>query len=375
MIREQDQANAHEKASPPGCCDEEACCSADTVQHGGRGVRRVGTVASSVGGVPRVTGKWNWRDWFGTLKVRMGIGRMDYRIPAGLYALGAPDEKSPVFVTANYKKSFDHLRRDLKGEDGWILVLDTNGINVWCAAGKGTFGTEELLRRIETTSLAGVVTHRELIVPQLGAPGVAAHEVRQKSGFRVVYGPVRSADLRDFLEAGCEATGGMREVSFPLADRMALVPVEFFGGLKYVLAVLAVLLVLGGIEGWGYSLDAVWSALPLAAVTCALGLVAGAVLTPAFLPFLPGRAFSLKGAFCGLLASMAVAGACVSGGTEIIAAASVVLLATPIASAYAMNFTGASTFTSLSGVRREMRAAVPLQVIAGLVGLVLWTLT
>jgi acetyl-CoA decarbonylase/synthase complex subunit gamma len=37
-----------------------------------------------------------------------------------------------------------------------------------------------------------------------------------------------------------------------------------------------------------------------------------------------------------------------------------------------MNFTGASTYTSLSGVLREMRFAVPAQVSAGLVGLVLW---
>ena len=37
-----------------------------------------------------------------------------------------------------------------------------------------------------------------------------------------------------------------------------------------------------------------------------------------------------------------------------------------------MNFTGASTFTSLSGVLREMRVAVPAQIVAGALGLVLW---
>jgi hypothetical protein len=39
---------------------------------------------------------------------------------------------------------------------------DTKGINVWCAAWKGTFGTEELIRRIETSGLAAVVSHRTL---------------------------------------------------------------------------------------------------------------------------------------------------------------------------------------------------------------------
>jgi hypothetical protein len=37
-----------------------------------------------------------------------------------------------------------------------------------------------------------------------------------------------------------------------------------------------------------------------------------------------------------------------------------------------MNFTGASTFTSLSGVRKEMRIAVPLQLLGAVSGVVIW---
>ena len=37
-----------------------------------------------------------------------------------------------------------------------------------------------------------------------------------------------------------------------------------------------------------------------------------------------------------------------------------------------MNFTGCSTFTSLSGVKREMKA-IPAQIAAGTMGLVLWS--
>ena len=85
--------------------------------------------------------------------------------------MGSPSPDSPVLVSANYKLSFDVLRRSLAGIDAWILVLDTKGINVWCAAGKGTFGTEELLRRIAAVRLGEVVSHRRLVLPQLGAPG------------------------------------------------------------------------------------------------------------------------------------------------------------------------------------------------------------
>jgi len=34
-----------------------------------------------------------------------------------------------------------------------------------------------------------------------------------------------------------------------------------------------------------------------------------------------------------------------------------------------MNFTGASTFTSLSGVKKEMKYALPLQIVLGIAGL------
>jgi len=152
------------------------------------------------------------------LLARWGVRRSGHRIEPGLYALGHPTSASPVFVTANYTLSFDALRSALAGIDGYILVLDTQGINVWCAAGKGTFGTDELVRRIEATALGDVVSHRVLILPQLGAAGVAAHEVKRRSGFKVEYGPVGAADLPEYLKTR-RATPEMRQVRFTLRDR------------------------------------------------------------------------------------------------------------------------------------------------------------
>ena len=128
-----------------------------------------------------------------------------------------PMTDSPVLVTANYKMSFDCLREALPGRNAWILVLDTEGINVWCAAGKGTFGTEELLRRIAASGLKEVVKHRDLILPQLGAPGVSAHLVRKQSGFKVHYGPILARDAAAYLDAGLRATAAMRRKTFPAA--------------------------------------------------------------------------------------------------------------------------------------------------------------
>ena len=145
---------------------------------------------------------WTRRDRLGTVKVRWGVGRMRYAVAPGLYAVGRPGANAPVLVTANYKLTFDVLRRAIAGLDAWILALDTKGVNVWCAAGKGTFGTAELAHRVEASRLDSVVRHRRLVVPQLGAPSVAAHEVTRRVGFDVVWGPVMAENLPSFLAAG-----------------------------------------------------------------------------------------------------------------------------------------------------------------------------
>jgi CO dehydrogenase/acetyl-CoA synthase gamma subunit (corrinoid Fe-S protein) len=85
----------------------------------------------------RLSGK----DRMGRFRSRVSGFRMHYRVDPGLYAVGSPNTDSPVLVSANYKLSFNTLRSNLDGLDAYILVLDTKGINVWCAAGKGTFGT------------------------------------------------------------------------------------------------------------------------------------------------------------------------------------------------------------------------------------------
>lgn len=335
----------------------------------------VGLLNTAVGQVPRVVSSLNGEDRWGTIKARWGVGRMHYTVDPGLYALGNPDENSPVLVTANYKMSFDRLRKALPGRDSWILVLNTGGINVWCASGKGTFGTAELVRRLEFCGVEKIVKHRRLILPQLSAPGVAAHKVKKFSGFEVVYGPVRAEDLPYFLDNGMKATPEMRIKTFPFRERLVLVPVELVEALKIYLFILPVLLFLGGLGGpAGFWYNVAHSSI-FAAVAVLSAIVAGAVLTPVLLPWLPGRAFALKGAWMGALTAASLAafllpGSRTTGG--LLEVGGWCLLAPAVAAYLGMNFTGASTYTSLSGVRKEMRWAVPMEIGAAAVGLGLW---
>jgi acetyl-CoA decarbonylase/synthase complex subunit gamma len=300
---------------------------------------------------------------------------MDYAIDPGLYALGKPDNNSPVLVTANYKMSFDRLRQALPGRDAWILVLDTKGINVWCAAGKGTFGTDELIKKVELSRLNDIVSHRKLIIPQLGAPGVAAHKVKQVSGFKVYYGPIRAKDVAAYLDAGLKAGSEMRIMTFPLKDRVVLIPIELIETIKPFLIIAPILFLLGGIGGpAGFWANAFNYGL-FAVVAFLAAILGGVVINPLLLPYLPGRAFSLKGFSIGLVIALILLYLrninlqAWPGRIEALAW----LLIIPAISAYlAMNFTGASTYTSLSGVKKEMRWALPLQISAGICGLFIW---
>ena len=303
--------------------------------------------------MPRIDAQLALADRLGRWKVRWGIGRLKYLVPPGLYAVGAPTAESPVLVTANYKMSFDIVRSTLAGRDVWLLVLETYGINVWCAAGKGTFGTEELIRRIEASGLVKAVTHRRLILPILGAPGVAAHEVARRTGFTIRYAALRAGDLPEYLDNGMITTPAMREMTFTVRERLALIPVELVGALKpTALAAALLFMIAGAWRGPAPGLTAVFAYLG--------AVVAGAAAVPLFLPWLPGRSFAGKGVLTGLAWIMAfylLAGG--EGWSAPVTAAA--FLSLPAVSAfYALNFTGCTTFTSRSGVKKEMRIALPV---------------
>lgn len=299
-----------------------------------------------------------WDKW-GSFKVRWGIGRHVYLIEPGLYSLGEPTPESPVLVTANYKLTFDIVRSQLKGLSVYLLILDTKGVNVWCAAGKGTFGTEELVARVKAVGLSDVVSHRTLVLPQLGATGVAAHEIKKQTGFKVVYGPVRAEDLPDYLTHEMKATPAMRQVRFTFIDRLKLVPVELVNYAIPALIVTGLLLLLTFICQHSLGLQD-----SLGIVTnIAFAYLGGVAITPLLLPWIPARSFSAKGAISGIVLVVMLQ----------ITITPWLFIIPAISSFLAMNFTGSSTYTSLSGVQKEMKIAVPIQAVSfvyGAIGLV-----
>ena len=292
---------------------------------------------------------------------------MTYLVPPGLYAIGEPGADAPVLVTANYKMSYDIVRRELTGYNVWLLVLETFGINVWCAAGKGTFGSEELIRQVLLTQLDKVVSHRQLVLPILGAPGVAAHLVRTLTGFTVRYATIRAADLPLFLDGGMKTTPRMQALSFTFAERLVLTPIEVVQGGRNSLPLLAVLFLVNAFAGGSF--------MPgegLHAVTAYLGaFLAGTVVTPLLLPWLPSRSFAVKGAFVGIL--WAFCWLFLLGNAGSVSGQIATLLMLPTVTAFfALNFTGSTPFTSRSGVKKEMRLSLPIMAALTVSGVIVW---
>jgi hypothetical protein len=355
---------------------QSACCGAipapPAVYPYGPAAYVTGTLDTPAGPVRTVSRDIVRADRLGALRMRWGFGRDDYRVKPGLYTLGAPTSTSPVLVTANYKLTFDELRSSLDETSAWLLVVETRGINVWCAAGKGTFCAAEVARMVGETRLEEVVEHRRLVLPQLSAPGVAAHEVKEACGFRVTFGPVRAADLPEFLAAGMKADAEMRKVTFAVRERAVLAPAELaVAWSRRMLLAYAGILAVSAVGR-----DGTWPSRVLRRGVPVIGaawlaLLAGGGVTPVVLPWLPGRAFAAKGAVAGgVLATAAAA----TVGRRLSPAAKLALLAgVPAVSSYAaMNFTGSSPITSPSGVELEMRRAMPLQAAAAALAVSAW---
>lgn len=306
----------------------------------------------------------------GTLGARTGFTRDAYKVTPGLYCVGTPGSDAPVLVTCNYKLSFDNVRSSLPDIDAWLLVADTRGINVWCAAGKGTFSAEEIAYQVHNARLSELVSHRRLILPQLAANGVAAHKLKSLCGFRGVFGPVYAKMITDFLKKDA-ADEDMRTITFTFGERAVLVPLEICMLWKPLLIMCVILGLLSGISPPLFSWQAAWSRGGLLMLATLTGIFTGAVVTPLLLPWLPARQFWLKGIFPGLLGAALFFSAVY---TVVNVAAGIALLAwiSAVSSYMAMNFTGSTPYTSLSGVAKEMRSGLAVQIISAFIALLLW---
>ncbi len=214
--------------------------------------------------------------------------------PVGLRRAGNPTRSSPVLVTCNFHLTVKRLMRILEnaGVDAWVLVAESRGVNVWCAAGGEEFNTHSVVSVVKTSGIAELVDHRRLVLPPLGAPGICLDEVRAQTRWSVRWGPVRAADLPAYLAQRGLRDAHMKRVTYDWRERLdtglgSLFPFYLIGAIGFLLfgrGLLAEYLLVGALTFLFFMLACPW--LPgkrgLTKVILPEVVLAGALLSTGF---------------------------------------------------------------------------------------------
>ena len=154
--------------------------------------------------------------------IQTGLGVLPFPVKTGLIRVGQPDRQSPVLVTCNFGLTVRRVLRALRGLNAYLLVANSRGINVWCAASGGLFTSDGVVSVVKTSGIGNLVEHRRLVLPQLSATGVERSVVEEKTGWRVVFGPVYAQDIPAYLDNHYKKTERMRTVRFDLFERLEM---------------------------------------------------------------------------------------------------------------------------------------------------------
>ncbi|MHA2027273.1 MAG: methyltransferase domain-containing protein [Candidatus Thorarchaeota archaeon] len=289
-------------------------------------------------------------------------------IKPGLYLSGAPTQESPVVVTANYELTYYTVMRALAKEniDAWVLVCDTNGINVWCAARGVHFDSDDVIQMIQLTGLAKSVNHRELILPQLAAAGMDPSYIRKRTGFSVRYGPVRIQDLSEWLELEKPRPKPrkMATVTFNLRERMeqtvAHVPFLFAVMLgKPIAAILGVITLINVLASMAPPIFAVTYPLSLQILLFIsqfiFALIANALVLGLLFPVLPSKGNSFWRRGLGLAAITLPIGflIMISIGTQWTTQITWIVIQFILAISLTMDWSGMTSISDPKVIRRE----------------------
>ncbi|GAB4344230.1 MAG: hypothetical protein Kow0099_23460 [Candidatus Abyssubacteria bacterium] len=165
-----------------------------------------------------------WRELLGVIFSYLTLPFKSVPIKPGLYRFGNPGRRAPVFVSANYLLTFFLVRRHLRALDCYLLVIDTRGINVWCAASEGTFSAEEVRIGLRAARAEDIVETRTLILPKLSSSGVRYRDVKALTGWQAVFGPVYARDIPEYIGNGQVNSERMKRVRFGFAERLWTAP-------------------------------------------------------------------------------------------------------------------------------------------------------
>lgn len=140
----------------------------------------------------------------------------------GIIRIGNPDRNSPILLTGNFHLTVTRVKRALNGLDAYLLVANSRGINVWCAATGGHFTNHDVISILKVSGIENLVDHRQVILPQLAGTGVEATVIKMKTGWHMTWGPVYARDIPQFLKNDLKKDAAMRKTRFDFTQRIEM---------------------------------------------------------------------------------------------------------------------------------------------------------
>jgi acetyl-CoA decarbonylase/synthase complex subunit gamma len=123
------------------------------------------------------------------------------RMDPGLYAIGEPDDSSPLLVTTNFSLTYFTVSTELEsvGVPCHLAIVDAEGLSVLTAWAAGKFSGDRVGKALRELKATERVRHRTVIIP--GYVAVISGELEDAlgEGWQVLTGPQEASDIGPFF--------------------------------------------------------------------------------------------------------------------------------------------------------------------------------
>ncbi len=117
-----------------------------------------------------------------------------------VYAIGEPNENSPVLFTTNFSLTYYTVESDVEASrvPSYILVVDTEGTSVLTAYSGDKLNEKTVAQAMTKYELDKLVKHRRLIIP--GYVAVMSGKLEEATNWEVMVGPRECSMLPKYLQ-------------------------------------------------------------------------------------------------------------------------------------------------------------------------------
>jgi acetyl-CoA decarbonylase/synthase complex subunit gamma len=121
-------------------------------------------------------------------------------VQPGVYAIGAANEKSPVYITTNFSLTFYTVQTEVESTriPSYLIAFDTDGLSVMTAWAGGKFIGEAIGPWLKDSDINQKVNKKVIIIP--GGVAAIKGKIEELSGWDVMVGPRDASGIGSFAK-------------------------------------------------------------------------------------------------------------------------------------------------------------------------------